>query len=157
MSENKPKTSKRITKKTAEITEVVKPAKTIPKSAFSERAAAAKIPPKTTSKATAVEPVAVVVEPVAVVAEPVAVVAEPVGKPVAVKAAAKKSKTTEAKPAAPTGKHPEKPVAPSAEERQRWIATAAYHRYENRGRLPGYEQQDWADAEAEIETLIGKA
>ncbi len=150
MSENKPKTSKRITKKTAEITEVVKPAKTIPKSAFSERAAAAKIPPKTTSKATAVEPVAVVVEPVAVVAEPV-------GKPVAVKAAAKKSKTTEAKPAAPTGKHPEKPVAPSAEERQRWIATAAYHRYENRGRLPGYEQQDWADAEAEIETLIGKA
>ena len=150
MSEDKPKTSKRITKKAAEIKEIVKPAKTVPKSAFSERAAAEKSPPKTASKPTAVEPVVVVVEPVAVVVEPV-------GKPVAVKAAAKKSKTTEAKPAAPTGKHPEKPVAPSAEERQRWIATAAYHRYENRGRLPGYEQQDWADAEAEIETLIGKA
>ena len=150
MSEDKPKTSKRITKKAAEIKEIVKPAKTVPKSAFSERAAAEKSPPKTASKPTAVEPVVVVVEPVAVVVEPV-------GKPVAVKAAAKKSKTTEAKSAAPTGKHPEKPVAPSAEERQRWIATAAYHRYENRGRLPGYEQQDWADAEAEIETLIGKA
>ena len=150
MSEDKLKTSKRTPNKVTKITEVVKPAKTVPKSAFSERAAAEKSPPKTASKPTAVEPVVVVVEPVAVVVEPV-------GKPVAVKAAAKKSKTTEAKPAAPTGKHPEKPVAPSAEERQRWIATAAYHRYENRGRLPGYEQQDWADAEAEIETLIGKA
>ena len=91
------------------------------------------------------------------VVEPVAVAAQPTVKPAAVKAAAKKPKATQAKPAAPVGKHPEKPEAPSAEERQRWIATAAYHRYENRGRLPGYEQQDWADAEAEIEALIGKA
>ncbi len=143
MSEDKLKTSKRTPNKVTKITEVVKPAKTVPKSAFSERAAAAKSPPKTASKATAVEPVFVV--------------AEPVGKSVAVKAAAKKSKTTEAKPAAPTDKYPEKPIAPSTEERQRWIATAAYHHYENRGRLPGYEQQDWAAAEAEIEKLIGKA
>lgn len=50
----------------------------------------------------------------------------------------------------------EKPSAPSAEERQRWIATAAYHRAEKRGFAPGYAMQDWLDAEAEIDALIGK-
>lgn len=49
----------------------------------------------------------------------------------------------------------EKPAAPSAEERQRWIATAAYHRAEKRGFAPGYAIQDWLDAEAEINALIG--
>ncbi len=49
----------------------------------------------------------------------------------------------------------EKPAAPSAEERQRWIATAAYHRAEKRGFAPGYAIQDWLDAEAEISALIG--
>lgn len=50
-----------------------------------------------------------------------------------------------------------KPSAPSSDERQRWIATAAYHRAERRGFAPGYEMQDWLDAEAEIDGLIGKA
>ncbi len=49
-----------------------------------------------------------------------------------------------------------KPAAPSLEERQRWIATAAYHRAEKRGFAPGYEMQDWFDAESEIDALIGK-
>jgi len=51
----------------------------------------------------------------------------------------------------------EKPAEPSREERQRWIATAAYHRAEKRGFAPGYEVQDWLDAEAEIDELIGRA
>jgi hypothetical protein len=50
-----------------------------------------------------------------------------------------------------------KPAAPSAEERQRWIATAAYHRAEKRGFIAGYEVQDWLDAEAEVDALIGRA
>jgi len=50
-----------------------------------------------------------------------------------------------------------KPAEPSDEERQRWIATAAYHRAEKRGFAPGYEVQDWLDAEAEISELIGAA
>ena len=40
---------------------------------------------------------------------------------------------------------------------RRWIATAAYHRAEKRGFAPGYEVQDWLDAEAEINELIGQA
>jgi len=51
----------------------------------------------------------------------------------------------------------EKPAEPSKEERQRWIATAAYHRAEKRGFAPGYEVQDWLDAEAEVNELIGQA
>jgi hypothetical protein len=50
-----------------------------------------------------------------------------------------------------------KPAAPPAEERQRWIAIAAYHRAEQRGFTPGYELQDGLEAEAEIGALIGKA
>lgn len=56
-----------------------------------------------------------------------------------------------------TKKLMEKPAEPSKEERQRWIATAAYHRAEKRGFAPGYEVQDWLDAEAEINELIGQA
>ncbi len=50
----------------------------------------------------------------------------------------------------------ESPPAPSHAERRRWIATAAYLRAEKRGFAPGYELQDWLEAEAEIEHLIGK-
>lgn len=51
----------------------------------------------------------------------------------------------------------QKPSAPSLEERQRWVATAAYHKAEKRGFAPGYEVQDWLEAETEIDALIGKA
>jgi hypothetical protein len=51
----------------------------------------------------------------------------------------------------------EKPTEPSKEEHQRWSATAAYHCAEKRGFSPGYEVQDWLDAEAEVNELIGQA
>ncbi|TCJ12390.1 DUF2934 domain-containing protein [Parasulfuritortus cantonensis] len=35
------------------------------------------------------------------------------------------------------------------------IAVAAYHRAEKRGFAPGYELQDWLDAEAEISAMLG--
>ena len=34
------------------------------------------------------------------------------------------------------------------------IAEAAYYKAENRGFLPGYEQQDWLEAEREIDESI---
>ena len=43
----------------------------------------------------------------------------------------------------------------SAEERQQLIARAAYFRAEKRGFAPGWEQQDWFEAEAEVARLIG--
>ncbi len=49
-----------------------------------------------------------------------------------------------------------RPAPPSTEERQRWIATIAYYRAEARAFAPGYEVQDWLDAEAEIDALISK-
>ncbi|MDP2831757.1 MAG: DUF2934 domain-containing protein [Pseudomonadota bacterium] len=77
--------------------------------------------------------------------------------PAAAKAATAKP-AGEAKKKAPAAKKlVDKPAAPSAEERQRWIATAAYHRAEKRGFAAGYEVQDWFDAEVEIDALVGKA
>ena len=43
----------------------------------------------------------------------------------------------------------------SAEERERFVAQAAYFRAEKRGFAPGYELQDWVEAEAEVLRLIG--
>ena len=43
----------------------------------------------------------------------------------------------------------------SAEERQRFVAQAAYFRAEKRGFSPGYELQDWFEAEMEVKRLIG--
>jgi hypothetical protein len=97
----------------------------------------------------------------------VKVVATKATKPAAEKKTATAKAPAKAKAAKPAGeprkkapavkKLVEKPAAPSPEERQRWIATAAYHRAEKRGFAPGYEMQDWFDAEAEIDALIGKA
>lgn len=44
----------------------------------------------------------------------------------------------------------------SPEERQKLIAQAAYFRAEKRGFAPGYELQDWIEAEIEVQRLIGK-
>jgi hypothetical protein len=41
--------------------------------------------------------------------------------------------------------------AVGARERYRGVAEAAYFRAEHRGFLPGYELQDWLDAEAELD------
>ena len=40
------------------------------------------------------------------------------------------------------------------EERWKMIAVAAYHKAEKRDFAPGYELQDWAVAEKEIDTLL---
>ena len=45
----------------------------------------------------------------------------------------------------------------SAEERERLIARVAYFRAEKRGFAPGNELQDWIEAEAEVQRLIGGA
>jgi hypothetical protein len=39
----------------------------------------------------------------------------------------------------------------TAEERQQWIATAAYFRAQRRGFTPGQEAADWSAAEAELD------
>ncbi len=44
----------------------------------------------------------------------------------------------------------------TAEERYRMIAVVAYYRAEKRGFIGGDPAQDWVDAEAEVEKLIGK-
>jgi hypothetical protein len=40
--------------------------------------------------------------------------------------------------------------ASDAQDRQRRIAQAAYYRAERRGFAPGYEEEDWLEAEKEI-------
>lgn len=51
----------------------------------------------------------------------------------------------------------DKDVGPiiSAEERQRLVERAAYFRAEKRGFAPGFELQDWIEAEVEVLRLIG--
>ena len=46
--------------------------------------------------------------------------------------------------------------APSQQEIHRMIEIAAYFKAEHRNFAPGYEDQDWLEAEQEISTLIGK-
>ena len=43
----------------------------------------------------------------------------------------------------------------TAQERQQWIATAAYFKAQRRGFTPGQEASDWFEAEAEVAALIG--
>jgi hypothetical protein len=50
---------------------------------------------------------------------------------------------------------PDQPPAPvdvTSEERHQRISVAAYHRAESRGFAPGYQLNDWFDAEAEIQS-----
>jgi len=44
----------------------------------------------------------------------------------------------------------------SVGERERLVAQAAYFRAEKRGFAPGYEMEDWVEAEAEVLRLIGR-
>jgi Protein of unknown function (DUF2934) len=43
----------------------------------------------------------------------------------------------------------------TAQERQQWIATAAYFKAQRRGFTPGQEASDWFEAEAEVAALVG--
>ncbi|HYN11551.1 MAG TPA: DUF2934 domain-containing protein [Burkholderiales bacterium] len=45
----------------------------------------------------------------------------------------------------------------SAEELKKLVAEAAYHRAKERGFAPGYELQDWIEAEAEVMVRIGRS
>ena len=40
--------------------------------------------------------------------------------------------------------------------RKHFIAEAAYFKAERRGFAPGFERQDWDEAEAEIDALLGE-
>ncbi len=42
----------------------------------------------------------------------------------------------------------------TAQERQQWIATAAYFKAQRRGFAPGQEAADWIEAEAEVAALV---
>ena len=44
----------------------------------------------------------------------------------------------------------------TSQEREQMIATMAYLRAEQRGFAPGHEQEDWLQAEAEVDRLIIK-
>ncbi|OYY94138.1 MAG: hypothetical protein B7Y41_07355 [Hydrogenophilales bacterium 28-61-23] len=163
MSEDKSTPAKRTTKKAAVSTDTVKPTKTAASAAKTTPAT----PAKTTKKAAPVaadpiEPKKATAAPAKAAKKPAATVKAAPAKTVAKSAAAPKAVApkVEAEPkkkASATRKSVSKPAAPSLEERQRWIATAAFHRAEKRGFAPGYEEQDWFDAEAEIDEMIGKA
>ncbi len=77
------------------------------------------------------------------------------GQPVVKTAArtpAKKPRT--GRPAA-AGPHSGKAGRVSPAERQRFIAEAAYFKAEQRGFAEGGELDDWIEAEAEIDALLG--
>jgi hypothetical protein len=179
MSEVKATASKGTTKKAA-VTETAKPKKAAPASAKAPaagKASTAKPSASSAAPATAKPRKAAVSKAAspasgkaaaadkATAAKPAPKAAAKVATKAATKTATKAAtKVAAAKPAgevkkkAPaTKKLIAKPSAPSPEERQRWVATAAYHRAEKRGFAPGYEVQDWLDAEAEIAELVGKA
>lgn len=64
--------------------------------------------------------------------------------------ASKKSAATTPRKDAP------KQLVMTPEERYRMIAVIAYYRAEKRGFIGGDPAQDWVDAEAEVQQLIGK-
>jgi hypothetical protein len=45
----------------------------------------------------------------------------------------------------------------TAEEPHQLISQAAYFRAERRGYIPGSDLEDWLEAEAEIERILGKS
>ena len=69
-------------------------------------------------------------------------------------------KTSPPKTPAPTGrpilraKPLAKPDSVTDEARRRMIAESAYLRAERRGFLPGGEEEDWLEAEAEVDALL---
>jgi hypothetical protein len=68
----------------------------------------------------------------------------------------KASGKTPAKPAKPAASQPfEARAEISPDELRKLIAEAAYYRAKKRGFAPGYEVEDWVQAEAEIKERIG--
>jgi hypothetical protein len=76
--------------------------------------------------------------------------------PAKAKAAVAEPKEVKASKARPKPKAADtKPSDVTRKELKHLIAVAAYHRAEKRGFAPGYELQDWLDAEADIYEMIG--
>jgi hypothetical protein len=48
-------------------------------------------------------------------------------------------------------------TTPTPEERQHLISEAAYYHAESRSFVPGYELDDWLNAEAEVEMMLSKS
>ena len=68
-------------------------------------------------------------------------------------------KSTERRRAAPetpasAAPSPAKRISVSDEARRAMVAQAAYLRAERRGFAPGYEEEDWLAAEAEVDALL---
>jgi hypothetical protein len=82
---------------------------------------------------------------------------QPPSKPKATPKAPAAKPPAAARPQVPkaTSEKPSTPV--SGEELQRLVAEAAYYRAQRRGFEPGYELQDWVEAEAEVRRLIGRS
>lgn len=59
--------------------------------------------------------------------------------------------------AKPNAARAKPPGALAPEERQRFIAEAAYFRAERRGFAEGGDLDDWIEAEAEIDTLLNSS
>lgn len=87
--------------------------------------------------------------------------AKPIKEPAKPKVAKAKAAVVESKEAKASKARPrpkaadKKPSDVTRKELKHLIAVAAYHRAEKRGFAPGYELQDWLDAEAEIYEMIG--
>jgi len=149
MSEDKATAAKRTTKKAIAATAAAKPKKAA--AAPKTKGTASKAATQTSKTVSTMEPG----KPKKVVA---AAKPKTVSKAPSATTAAAAKPAGEAKKKVPASKKPiAKPSAPSREERERWIATAAYHRAEKRGFATGYEMQDWLDAEEEINQLLGRA
>jgi hypothetical protein len=58
-------------------------------------------------------------------------------------------------PGPTTTENPRKPARPSDEEIYFLIQESAYYKAEARGFSPGYEEQDWLEAEAQIKAQLG--
>lgn len=101
----------------------------------------------TASKKSATAPAAAKAE-----ASPAKTAPAAVAKPAPVAAA--KAAPAPAKPAAIKPASVVKPV--SAGERARMVAEAAYFIAEKRGFIPGCAEQDWAEAERQIATLLNR-
>ena len=136
------------------------PAPTLTKAAAAVAAAKSAAPPKTATQPAATAPAKAATQPAA--AAPAKAATQP---------AATSSKTTpkkSTKRAEPTASGPqapleEKPVSlqhlanVTPEQRLDMISEAAYYRSEKRNFAEGYDAQDWADAEREIDELTAKA
>jgi Protein of unknown function (DUF2934) len=74
-----------------------------------------------------------------------------------------RQKTASVPPPAPAGNENKSPRTLSSkrpltsQEREQIIATMAYLRAEQRGFVPGHEQEDWLQAEAEVDRSIIKS